>query len=198
MIYSFPITEYENPIGWMCYENFFSKEECQQIIDLNKTREKWRGGVINYNNPEQSTVMEDVRRVDIVTVEVSDETMWIYDRLCTLVQDANQKYHFDLHGFFEEMQLLEYNIEMDGSGFYTWHMDVGPGPISKRKLTVICQLTDEQEYVGCDTEVMPFGCISKAQGSVTIFPSYMTHRVTPIIKGTRHALVAWVNGNPFR
>lgn len=33
---------------------------------------------------------------------------------------------------------------------------------------------------------------------LTAFPSYTMHRVTPVTRGVRKALVAWVNGPDFR
>ena len=36
------------------------------------------------------------------------------------------------------------------------------------------------------------------RGSIVVFPSYMWHRVTPITRGTRHSLVQWNSGPPFK
>ena len=33
---------------------------------------------------------------------------------------------------------------------------------------------------------------------VTVFPSYVVHRVTPVTRGTRRSLVVWANGPGFR
>jgi PKHD-type hydroxylase len=33
---------------------------------------------------------------------------------------------------------------------------------------------------------------------ITLFPSWSLHRVTPVTKGTRYSLVAWVSGPRFR
>jgi PKHD-type hydroxylase len=33
---------------------------------------------------------------------------------------------------------------------------------------------------------------------MTLFPSFVLHRVTPVTKGTRYSLVAWVSGPPFK
>ena len=35
-------------------------------------------------------------------------------------------------------------------------------------------------------------------GDAVIFPSFMAHKVTTVAKGTRHTLVAWAHGQPFR
>ena len=40
--------------------------------------------------------------------------------------------------------------------------------------------------------------VLKVRGSVNYFPSYMLHEVTPLERGTRYALVGWVNGPAFK
>ena len=41
------------------------------------------------------------------------------------------------------------------------------------------------------TEIRP-------RGSIIIFPSFVWHRVAPVTKGTRHSLVVWSLGYPFK
>jgi hypothetical protein len=36
-----------------------------------------------------------------------------------------------------------------------------------------------------------------SKGSIVVFPSFVWHRVNPIIKGTRYSLVMWNLGRPF-
>ena len=76
------------------------------------------------------------------------------------------------------MQYLHYGDDING-GHYNWHIDCGPG-ISTRKLTVIVQLSHPEEYTGCEVQFMT-GSVSKKKGSVTIFPSWMYHRVTKLL-----------------
>jgi PKHD-type hydroxylase len=38
----------------------------------------------------------------------------------------------------------------------------------------------------------------KTRGTLIAFPSYVLHRVTPIISGTRKAVVVWTTGPRFR
>ena len=40
--------------------------------------------------------------------------------------------------------------------------------------------------------------LARKKGSITVFPSYIWHRVTPVSRGTRYSLVVWNLGNPFR
>ena len=43
-----------------------------------------------------------------------------------------------------------------------------------------------------------FITLPREKGDVLIFPTFYLHRVTPITKGERRALVYWTGGEPFR
>jgi PKHD-type hydroxylase len=38
----------------------------------------------------------------------------------------------------------------------------------------------------------------RPQGSMIVFPSFLDHTVTPVIRGTRYSLVLWCLGDPFK
>jgi PKHD-type hydroxylase len=62
-------------------------------------------------------------------------------------------------------------------------------------------LTNPDEYEGGDLELWPGGEIKRVerkQYTMTIFPSCIMHRVTPVTKGVRKSLVFWVGGTPYR
>jgi PKHD-type hydroxylase len=40
--------------------------------------------------------------------------------------------------------------------------------------------------------------VPQVKGRMILFPSFMIHRVTPVTKGIRKSLVAWVLGPKFR
>tara|TARA_Y100000004_G_C8887324_1_gene400380 strand:- start:376 stop:1050 length:675 start_codon:yes stop_codon:yes gene_type:complete len=39
---------------------------------------------------------------------------------------------------------------------------------------------------------------AREQGSIIVFPSFVYHQVTPVIRGMRHSLVGWIAGPTFR
>ena len=72
-----------------------------------------------------------------------------------------------------------------------------------RKLSFSLQLSEDDSYEGCDLEI--FGgstrvpmAVPRARGTLVAFPSYVMHRVTPVTRGTRKALVFWAGGPRFR
>ena len=40
--------------------------------------------------------------------------------------------------------------------------------------------------------------IKEKKGTIIVFPSYLVHRVKPVVKGTRYSLVVWFCGEPFK
>jgi PKHD-type hydroxylase len=175
-----------------CYfEGAFSKEECEKVLSLwDKTKEQEAYTGSNPNAPDKA-----VRDSRLFWLTHEEKTDWLYKKLTEIIIPCNEaRYKFDLSGFMESLQLTRY----DEMGHYKWHEDNGAKNFSIRKLSIVVQLTPPEEYEGGDTEIFDMGKLPKTQGTVSIFPSYVTHRVTPVLKGTRHSLVAWVSGPPFR
>ena len=110
---------------------------------------------------------------------------------------AFSKEDYDLVGITHTLQLIRYSASEEIPGHYDWHVDAGNGESATRKISLTVQLTDPYKYKGCDLEVFDHGgqiIASREQGAVSLFPSYMPHRVTPIEQGERYALVIWIHG----
>jgi len=130
----------------------------------------------------------------------NEHTSWIYQRLTDVVHQNNEKFfNFDL-SMIENLQFTYYSSEE--SGCYKAHTDpnVWKNP-HNRKLSIVVQLSDPSEYEGGELrlhtshEPTP---IHKEKGMIVMFPSYTLHEVTPVTKGERYSLVAWVHGPAFK
>ncbi len=126
------------------------------------------------------------------------ETEWIYQRLFAVAKDANShNWRFEL-ARSECLQFARYGAAQH----YNWHMDLASrGPTSLRKLSLTVQLSAPEDYEGGDLEFKLDQEVTKAprdQGVVTLFPSYVLHRVAPVTAGVRYSLVHWLRGaRPF-
>ena len=80
-------------------------------------------------------------------------------------------------------------------------MDIGPDAIAHRKISLVVQLSDSDDYVGGDFEIQTgrgVQSVSRTKGTVALFPSFLFHRVTPVISGTRKSLVLWAGGGHYK
>ena len=146
---------------------------------------------------------KEIRSSSVKWIPKTEKWAWLYGKLYGMAMEANNAlWHFDLITAIDCIQYTEY-YDVEG-GHYGWHQDIGPGPMSKRKVSITVQLSDSDEYEGGDLEIFKGGDPEKAdkaprgKGVVFIFPSFMMHRVTPITKGTRRSFVLWVGGAHYK
>lgn len=143
----------------------------------------------------------DVRTSSIKWIPQTPEWEWLYQKMMQLAEIANENtWGFDLVSAPEWIQYTEYYGTNNGK--YDWHQDIGPGMLSKRKVSITVQLSDSDEYEGGDLEIWSGGdnvikC-PRGKGEVVLFPSYMMHRVAPVTSGTRKSFVLWVGGEHYR
>jgi len=144
---------------------------------------------------------DKLRKSKIVWLDFVDKNIPVYQRLAALVADANAvNFRFDIVGLGEPIQLARY--EATDQGHYDWHQDFGNTSGVSRKLSLTVQLTDGDKYEGGELQIFRVAndvlIAPRERGSVIVFPSYQLHRVTPVTKGVRHSLTAWVSGPAFR
>lgn len=183
---------------WAFHENVFTDEECDNIIELGKSLTCLEATVGDYNS--QGTDSR-IRKNKISWIQSNEDTAWIYARLTRCIDDINEKFwNFDLD-YIEPLQFTQYEENAD---FYGPHIDLAANSFNYRKLSFSVQLSNPEDYDGSNLIVhsgmldpSAAGVITN-RGSVNYFPSYMLHEVTPLVSGTRHALVGWVNGPQFK
>jgi len=143
---------------------------------------------------------------------------WIYKEIQPYVHRANADAGWNFQwDFSESCQFTKYNK----SQYYDWHCDSWDRPYLKqegdpsngkiRKLSVTVSLSeggvdykggelefdfrnhdpDKKRNVRKCKEILP-------KGSLVVFPSFVWHRVCPVTKGSRHSLVIWNLGWPFK
>jgi PKHD-type hydroxylase len=166
----------------------FSPEECRRIVAQCDSRQLHAGQV--------SQERENYRKASAAWIAPDEDTLWIYHRITAMVAKLNAWYRYELYGFLEPLHFIRY----DPGGKFDWHLDCGGGPTCTRKLSVTIQLSTPGEYEGGALEFCPQGELHRARyhGAAIVFPSTLAHRVTPVEKGVRRALVAWIHGPSFR
>jgi len=186
------------------YSKYFTNEEIEDIIELSKKYTTTDGMVFGVNNDGNvyGEINFNYRKSKITWIPYNDESKDIYEKMIFLLQHANNNcWNFNITNLLDDIQITEYNDNSNDeiSGHYDWHTDFS-SEMSTRKLSMSIQLSDENDYEGGDLEFMTHRSIIKApreKGTVIFFPSYITHRVSNVTKGTRKSMVCWFHGPPF-
>ena len=105
----------------------------------------------------------------------------------------------------DAIEALQYTV-YDIGHYYDWHIDnVVPDKEGRiRKFTFTMWLNEPDEYEGGNFEIESEELITnnsdfvKEKVTYIVFTSFLRLRVTPVTKGTRKSLIAWVDGLPFR
>lgn len=187
------------------YESAFSAAECDELVSLGESAFDAAGaqdGAIE--GLADSGQLRDSR---IGWLQRGEPTEWAFARLEELAAAANSTWGLDLHGVLEDLQYTLYDRV---GAHYTWHHDgLEPG-VDDRKLSLVLQLSEPEDYQGADldflevavdytdSELEDFRVRSRSRGTVVAFCSFEYHRVTPLESGLRRSLVAWVSGPRLR
>jgi len=182
---------------WQMWRNYMPIAECDRLIKQALTIEPIEATTFGNVPGLRKSKVRWIKRVD-------PAWDWLFRDIEFVCRRANVAFGFDIN-MFHEIQFTEYNAE--DKGHYGWHEDLTwvpkPEVESQRKLSFIMQLSDSSDYEGGDlelqiTEENPLKEHIRAKGTTMVFPSFLKHRVTPVTKGTRHSLVTWYEGPPFR
>lgn len=177
---------------WAWREHVLTPEEADAVIEFAKRRKlsKARTG--------DTTQSDKVRNSEVCFFYPNGDLDWLFAKLTHYIVEMNDLYFgFDLTGLEQGIQFTKY--EAPGQ-HYTWHMDRSFHRPT-RKLSVVVQLSDPNDYSGGDLQLQLGGkhvTGRKERCSMIAFPSYVLHRVRPVTKGTRFSLVCWVSGPPFK
>jgi PKHD-type hydroxylase len=206
--------------NYWAFQNVLPHHLCNSIIRYALTKQDQTaltGGTTNFKNLNQQRQRNLFKQRNSKIVWLNDP--WIYRYIMPFVAKANinagWNFQYDVS---EQCQFTKY-----GEGqFYDWHCDSFDDPYGERnqknvsdefkgkirKLSVTVSLSDPNSYRGGELEFSFSGSPNQRpvteecktilpKGSIVVFPSYVWHRVKPVLSGTRYSLVIWNCGNPF-
>lgn len=170
---------------WWCWESELPDSLCDSIIYEALLEE-----------PEEGEAGGKVRKStrDSIVRWVSQN--WLVNMVSGYGHAANTSaWNFNINRC-ENIQFTEYGLGQH----YDFHIDTLEHCDDMRKVSVVIQLSDDEDYEGGDFEFQhPDGTVElfpalRQRGTVLAFPSWYRHRVTPVTKGTRYTLVTWLSG----
>lgn len=175
---------------------FFERKIPSDICD-SITNEFDNKNLVSGSLSKTNIIDYDIRNVLLKSI---NQTHWVNSFLYyfgSLANDSNFEYKIDR---LNQVDFLKYTKGM----FYKPHIDTSPDKsclTHKRKLTVIVQLSDENDYTDGEIEFYINGpetfTVPKTKGTIIIFPSNLPHQVKEITSGVRYSLVGWIIGPPF-
>jgi hypothetical protein len=162
----------------------------------------------NYNLIESSEKAaknlngENKKNVKCYLINYGKVKNLISNSLNNFFEINNYHFGFDLYPLLD-LTNINYNIyTSEDKSNYDWHLDLTSDPsLPCRKLTVVLMLSSPDDYKGGDLEILINNAptvLERKKGRLYVFPSFMLHRVTPVVSGVRKTLVSWVSGNKFR
>lgn len=131
-----------------------------------------------------------VRDVATALIERA-EAAWLFARLDALFELGALAFDLPVGPLVEPVQILRYDT---GGHFQMWHSDAGDDRIEQRRISMSVELSALADHGGGALEIVPerVGRPRELErGGAQLFPSRALHRVAPVTRGTRWALVAW-------
>jgi len=188
------------PYPFKIFQEELPEDFCKHVLALaesaqNEEASVYVEGFSEYQKETRNNKVAWLNNPDII------ELLQIY----TMKANEDCNWNFDI-GVYETPQLSTY---AEGQ-FYDWHIDTGVEQdydTVVRKLTITINLNDS--YEGGNFQIERWGSPKikkryitvkgmKRTGSILVFPSFLHHRVTPVIKGYKKSLTCWFRGPPFR
>ena len=178
---------------WYLVRNMLQADECDEVMT------KMKKLPIN-TATTLAGVQRDYRNSMIKWVPQynTSEWKWLYYRIWKWAKIANDdNWHFEIQGFKDAPQYTEYSHK--DKGHYDWHQDCGGEGIDHRKISMSlileeCTKGGELEFKAGRNSTP----VQLTKGDAVFFPSWLLHRVKPVIAGDRTSLVSWISGTPYR
>lgn len=200
-----PIERNKITHSFVYWDNAFSVDEIDQLDYMCSKEPLDQATTFGSTDPEE---VKKVRNSKVKFFNRDMNTNWVFERFNSVGQKLNEQfYNFNLNGY----SVFQYTL-YDGTeqGRYDWHMDMGLGgdPNSTitnetRKLTMVMLLTQPGiDFTGGEFEINQSDhnhplVPEFVKGRIIAFPSFVIHRVKPVLSGIRKSIVIWIEGPKF-
>jgi PKHD-type hydroxylase len=173
---------------WHIQQNFFSKKEIKEINKIVNNKSDDSLG----DNPADT-----IKTCDVKILHAKYLKPFI-NKIDDRVNEINTfNFGFILHPSVDRDWIYHNTYKAENSSEYNWHVDLQPLDSYDLKFTALVNVS-EKEYSGGDFylhlhQILKFEGFNQP-GSLIVFPSFILHKVEPIIKGERKTLVHWRKG----
>ena len=160
----------------------------QSIIDVGESQELEEatiGGESNTSNNIRSTKISWIMDKTIL--------LTLKDKIFEINKSKNWNYNIT------DMFPFQYSVYHEND-HYDWHVDTGSAYLKQKERKISFSLILNDNYEGGELEFKNSDeniSLDLNKGDMVTFPSFLEHRVKPVLNGTRISLVGWMLGPKF-
>lgn len=181
IIYPIPLSLSRRPT-YAVVKRLFTPKQCASLVAYAETRGRF------YHSGGEG----DARDVDILYLYPKD-VEWPFAKIGRAVAEKNA-WNFRLSGFTYPMRIQKYGA----GGFTNEHMDFEYEDADLSKITAVVPLVRRRDWTGGQIKLGNHSLAPKLDiGDCLLYPSFYMHWVTPVLKGMRITLSAWVSGPEY-
>jgi PKHD-type hydroxylase len=118
---------------------------------------------------------------------------WLYVKILELIKECNDQYfNYDILGFMEDIRVHKF------TSYDNWYKDLGQDYTSLRKLSLHILLNNDM--IGGEMKYFSSGEkeFEHKKGAAILHPSWLEHKISPVVSGEVYYLHAYVSGPAFR
>ena len=160
----------------------------QSIIDIGESQELEEasiGGESNTSNNIRSTKIS----------WIMDKTILLTLKDKMLEINKSKNWNYDITDMFP----FQYSVYHEND-HYDWHVDTGSAYLKQKERKISFSLILNDNYEGGELEFKNSDeniSLDLNKGDMVTFPSFLEHRVKPVLNGTRISLVGWMVGPKY-
>ena len=157
----------------------------QSIIDVGKNQK-----LEEANIGGQSNTSNNIRSTKISWIMDKTILLTLKDKMLEINKSKN--WNYDVTDMFP----FQYSVYHEND-HYDWHVDTGSAYLKQKERKISFSLILNDNYEGGELESKNSDeniSLDLNKGDMVTFPSFLEHRVKPVLNGTRISLVGWMLG----
>ena len=157
----------------------------QSIIDVGKSQK-----LEEANIGGQSNTSNNIRSTKISWIMDKTILLTLKDKMLEINKSKN--WNYDVTDMFP----FQYSVYHEND-HYDWHVDTGSAYLKQKERKISFSLILNDNYEGGELEFKDSNknmSLDLNKGDMVTFPSFLEHRVKPVLNGTRISLVGWMLG----
>lgn len=184
-------------VPFFVQKTLFNSEQCDRVNEYFDGLELATGWVeLKEGEYAQPMLNHTLRKCGVTYSDRNNSSEWFHDIVEKHTTSLNDQFwRCDIVDYSQPIRRMSYG---PGEHFKSWHPDYGIGQTAYRKLTTVVLLDDPSNFTGGTFEIACWGTIDLEKGDSITFPTYIYHRVTPIVSGLRRSLVHRAIGPRFK